>query len=362
MTSEVMFVSGALVPAEERRSNPLDIRVKSDPQELRLSSMRFEYCSEVPDGCRALAVDGLVSGATRSLSHWAGNATPVALKADTSTEIVLNHVAFGGADRFELVVNNHYDTDGLLSVWCAMAGPAALEHRTSLIAAAEAGDFAAYPAERAVRLSLALQGDAPDGPRARSHGDEAVAYAIALPMVPALLRDPDVYEALWRPGWERVQAAMESFAAGRSSVDEDERRHVSVVVLDASLPGGAHHPTLSDGVTTAIAHRVSGEWIAIGQPTARGWRWRVERAFHAWAETVVRPTYPRRAAAPAAARLQSFERSQGGRWRPGRGALGPALVFTDDARVPGDSSLDPAALATILRAHFREAGAAHAPP
>ncbi|MFO0630315.1 MAG: DUF6687 family protein [Polyangiales bacterium] len=297
-----------------------------------------------------LVVDGLVEGAALTLSHWPGNTTPRALKADTSTEIVLNHLAMGEAARFDLVVNNHYDTDGLLSVWSALAGPAALEHRDLLVAAAEAGDFAAFPSSAAVKLSLALQGDGPGSPRARAGGDDARADAQARPEVPAMLRAPDDFEARWRPGWARLHDAMESFAAGRSTVHEDPERRLSVVTLAPSLAAWGHHPTQSDGVSTAIAHHAQGEWIAVGHPTARGWRWRVVRAFHAWAETVVRPMRPRRPSAPAAARLREVERSTAGRWQPGRGALGPALVFVDDARQPADSALDPESLGTILRA------------
>ena len=73
-------------------------------------------------------------------SHWEGNRTPRAIKADTSTEIALN---LGGSpereqltEDVELVTNNHFDTDGVLSVW-TMTGERALELREKLIVAEE---------------------------------------------------------------------------------------------------------------------------------------------------------------------------------------------------------------------------------
>ena len=76
---------------------------------------------------------------------------PPQLKADTSTEIALNLVAAANRDELtrgiELVTNNHFDTDGLLSVWTVLTGERALELRDQLIAAAEAGDFSEFTNE-----------------------------------------------------------------------------------------------------------------------------------------------------------------------------------------------------------------------
>jgi hypothetical protein len=314
--------------------------------------MRFEHLEEVPANIRAVAVDGLVPGAALSLSHWEGNATPAALKADSSTEIVLRAADTLARERFDVVANNHYDADGVLSVWCALTGDAAHAHHDLLVAAAEAGDFSAYSTEAGVKVSLVLQGSA--GVACEAGGDDARAYALALPRIDALLRSPDAFEPHWRAGLTAIERAMESFARGRSTVDEDPARRLSVVALAADLAPGAAHPTTSDAVSTAVAHHAHGEWIAVGAPDADGWRWRVERAFHAWADTVVRPRYARRAAARAVAALGAIERAPVGRWRPGRGMLGPALVFSDERGAPAVSSLSPADLGAALRAVTRE--------
>ncbi|HYY57368.1 MAG TPA: DUF6687 family protein, partial [Pyrinomonadaceae bacterium] len=123
--------------------------------------MRFEYYHAGLDRVPKLSVDGTVSNSIH-FSHWQGNRTPASVKADTSTEIVLNLV--GSPNRreltqgIELVTNNHFDTDGVLSVWTMLNDERALGLRESLIPAAEAGDFSEYTGEAAVRASIVIQG------------------------------------------------------------------------------------------------------------------------------------------------------------------------------------------------------------
>ena len=104
--------------------------------------MRFEFYHAGLEGVPKLSVDGTVPNAVH-LSHWRGNETPAHLKADTSTEIALNLVASPDRDSLtggaELVTNNHFDTDGVLSVWAVLNGERALGLRERLIPAAGAG-------------------------------------------------------------------------------------------------------------------------------------------------------------------------------------------------------------------------------
>ena len=116
--------------------------------------MRFEYYTEKLAGVPKLSVDGTVHHAIH-FSHWKGNQTPVSVKADTSTEIALNLVAAPNRDELtqgiDLVTNNHFDTDGVLSVWTMLNGERAQPLRDKLIAAAEAGATAAIQPGGSVR-------------------------------------------------------------------------------------------------------------------------------------------------------------------------------------------------------------------
>src|SRR5438552_964448 len=122
--------------------------------------MRFEYYNGTIVDLPKLSVDGTVDDAIH-FSHWKGNQTPASVKADTSTEIVLNLVASPNREELtqgiDLVTNNHFDTDGVLSVWSVLNAERALPLRDKLIAAAEAGDFSELSSENGVRASIVIQ-------------------------------------------------------------------------------------------------------------------------------------------------------------------------------------------------------------
>ena len=96
--------------------------------------MRFEYYTDKLADVPKLSVDGTVDNAIH-FSHWKGNQTPAGVKADTSTEITLNVVAAPNRDELtqgiDLVTNNHFDTDGVLSVWTMLTGERAPSPVTS---------------------------------------------------------------------------------------------------------------------------------------------------------------------------------------------------------------------------------------
>jgi len=115
-----------------------------------------------PASARALYCDGTHGEAFRrgsdlELSHWLPNLTPARYKADTSTEICLNFIADPARERgFDLVLNNHVDVDGTLSLFVLAHGEAVLPHRALLVQAAEMGDFQAWGEPPAQRLYQAL--------------------------------------------------------------------------------------------------------------------------------------------------------------------------------------------------------------
>src|SRR5882724_11485133 len=164
--------------------------------------MKFEFYHSGLDGVPKLSVDGTVANSVH-FSHWEGNETPPQLKADTSTEIALNLVGAPNRNQLtegiELVTNNHFDTDGVLSVWTVMRGERALELREKLIAAAEAGDFSEYSSRDGVRASIVIQGsdavipgEDAGSPLARhlagrEEADEARSYELILPEVERVL-------------------------------------------------------------------------------------------------------------------------------------------------------------------------------
>ena len=109
------------------------------------------------------------------------------------------------------MVNNHFDTDGLLSIWVLLDPEQAMAHRDLLIAAAEAGDFDEWPAlERGLWLDAAIRAL---GSGACGRCDAA--YQTVLPQLPELIRRLDERRDLWGREWDDLQAAVAALESGR---------------------------------------------------------------------------------------------------------------------------------------------------
>lgn len=330
--------------------------------------MRFEFYTEALDNVPKLSVDGTVDNSIH-FSHWQGNATPAEVKADTSTEIALNLVASPNraalTNGIELVTNNHFDTDGVLSCWTVLTGERALAHRDLLIAAAEAGDFSEYSSDDGVRVSIAIQGsdqaspNNDDGsPLARvlageEVDDDARAYELVLPEVERLLTNINDYESLWRDGWQNVAAAIESFERGKSSVTEYSDSKVSVITLAPELFDGAgFSPTRHAAPYTAISKFAKGELFLIAIPTSGGWFYRLDYPYYSWAETVVRPRVQRRDLTSALQMLNAKETNHEGRWQTDNREMTSAVKFLDNSRTLAASRLQPDSVVSVLTGAF----------
>lgn len=328
--------------------------------------MRFEFYHDGLQDVPKLSVDGLVPNSVH-LTHWEGNETPAELRADTSTEIALNLVASPRRAELtrgvELVTNNHFDTDGVLSVWTALTGASALKHHALLVAAAEAGDFCEFTTDGAAHVNILIQGG--DNPLASdgvgsplaSHleggavTDDARAYDLVLPEVERVLTHTDEYEPLWRGPWAEMRAAMESFARGASRVAEDAETGLSLVTLAPDLYGpDGFDPARHVAPYTAVARHARGRLYLIAVPMqGGGWGYRLDYPYYSWAVTVVRPRVPRRDFEALAARLNELEGDAAGRWKTDRSELTSAVKCADDAGRLAPSRLDPATVAEEVR-------------
>jgi hypothetical protein len=324
--------------------------------------MRFEFYHSGLENVPKLSVDGTVDNAVH-FSHWVGNETPAELKADTSTEIALNLVGAPHRARLtrgiELVTNNHFDTDGVLSVWTVLTGEKALEIGDQLIAAAEAGDFSEFTNESAVRASIVIQGsdqvtpnDQKGSPLALKLAgqpvDDARAYELVLPEVERVITRVDDYEPLWRDAWERIATALESFERGASTVTEMADAKLSVITLAPEIfsPAG-FKPTRHAAPYTAISKYARGEIFLIATPADHGWTYRIDYPYYSWAETLVRPRIKRRDLAPLISSLNEIDNSNG-EWKFDSSEMTSAVKFLGPDGILGVSTLDPEILASSL--------------
>ncbi len=325
--------------------------------------MRFEFYTDALENVPKLSVDGTVDNSIH-FSHWEGNATPAELKADTSTEIALNLVASPNraalTNGIELVTNNHFDTDGVLSVWTVLTGERALAYRDLLIAAAEAGDFSEHSSDDGVRVSIAIQGSDQASPNNDDGSplaqflagevvdDDARAYELVLPEVERLLSNINDYEPLWREGWNNVAAAIESFERGKSTVTEHS--DLSLVTLAPGLfDGTGFRPTKHAAPYTAISKFARGKLFLIAIPTSGGWFYRLDYPYYSWAETVVRPRIKRPDLTNVLPLLNAKERNRSSSWQPDHHEMTSAVKFLDASGTLAASHLDPEEVVSVLQ-------------
>jgi len=324
--------------------------------------MRFEFYTDALENAPKLSVDGTVPNSVH-LSHWEGNETPAELKADTSTEIALNLVTSPQRDSFtkgiDLVTNNHFDTDGVLSCWTVLTGERVLEYRDLLVSAAEAGDFSEHSSDDGVRVSIAIQGADQSSPNnddgsplaqllagrefaTRITDNDALAYELIFPELDRLLTNVNAYEPLWRDGWKSVADAIESFERGRSQVKEYAESRISLVTLAPDIfSGGGFSPTRHSAPFTAISKFAHGEMFLIGIPASGGWFYRLDYPYYSWAETVVRPRITRRDLASALQSLNEREGSDNRSWQIDHSEMTSAAKFLDKNRSLAVSRLEP---------------------
>ncbi|MFN7131732.1 MAG: DUF6687 family protein, partial [Myxococcales bacterium] len=194
-----------------------------------------------------LSVDGIAPTGP-NLSHWPGNRTPVALRADTSTEILLKAIALPdvwSVLKREVVTNNHYDTDGLLSVWAALNPVWARQHSALLCDAAWAGDLSRFTSREAVILDLCVAGlnEHPKSPLASelaglpADSPERLArvFAHALEHLPELVARPERYRPLWEEGLAAAEAGFEAFESGRAKLIAIEPL-IDLVAIQSEAP------------------------------------------------------------------------------------------------------------------------------
>jgi len=175
---------------------------------------RFEiidHDSPRPEAERIVFCDGTEEKIFRAdtdleLSHWRPNRTPAEYRAGTSTEICFRFVENPQPGSWTAAVNNHVDVDGILSVYTLVQSDHAIQHRQTIIEAAEMGDFWGWgelPAQRVFQGVTLLM---------RRERDPQSIYTEAFRRIPGLIdgsdpEAPQIEDSLLplRHGIEQVQ-------------------------------------------------------------------------------------------------------------------------------------------------------------
>ena len=247
-----------------------------------------------PAAARVFYCDGGIDehhrpGHDLELSHWIPNHTPPEFRASTSTAICLRYVERHTPEAGDLVVNNHVDTDGVLSTFVLCHPTLALGHRELLRQAAEVGDFWAYAEPPALGLYELL---------ARSKQALQAESADAL----SIYRRAHELTARWLDGEAFAGTEIAAEALGRAC-DTIERGHIARSLHGPRLAlyqvphalddgtGGVHafdapferHERL---LPHARNHRDGQRMQLVAIERKSGWAYDLWVPGYAWAETV----------------------------------------------------------------------------
>lgn len=332
---------------------------------MGFDGLRFEaydIAAEEPN----VVVDGSPNGGTvLTLTHWPGFRAPDGLADDLSAQMAFRYLdrLAGGGDPLhgdaEVVTNNHFDQDGTVGVYALAQPESAMRERALLEDVAAAGDFGTYRDRRAARLSMVMSAftdteRSPAAPLPPDYGDlTAHLYGEMLGRLPEMLDDLDRYRDLWGEEDRELDQSEAAIASGDVAVDEHPDVDLVVVTVPANAgPWSGHRfgGGIFHGIHPMAINNASDRAVVLVQ---RGRHYELTHRYETWVQYRTRRPRPRVDLQPLAARLTELE-SEGATWEAGPvGDIMPQLHLAggNDAA----SSLDPAKLLMIVRAHLAEA-------
>jgi hypothetical protein len=325
--------------------------------------MVFYFYEEAMGPVCKISVDGLVPNSFH-LSHWKGNNTPNALKADTATEIASKYNADPHrASLFphaNIITSNRFHTDGLLAVFTLLHPTQAEPMMPQFIAAAEAASLASF-SEEGVQDDLLISGLAEKSSRRlggifsafwrKKEPKEAIYYKEILPLLPDLFKRKDDYRDLWRGPFDDIMASMTLFERGSIGLEECEEERLTIILNDVPVARHAIDAYCKGDLFLVIEDRKKREG---------GYRYELTYRYYAWADTVRRPAIAKIPMEPLADSLNQLETSSSGRWAAApQGAQGlrpvsTALLFSDKNGRGAMSALLPETVISSVLSHLRK--------
>ncbi|HEX6475775.1 MAG TPA: DUF6687 family protein [Acidimicrobiales bacterium] len=328
--------------------------------------MRFTPANQLTERPHVIADGAALPSTVLTLSHWPASPTPAALAEDTSARIAFRYLdTVADWPSPEAVSNDHFDQDGLVSVYALVAPDEARARQAFLEDVAAAGDFATFGDRDAARVSFALAtlADPERSPLGAGLFDApypdlcAGLYEELLGRLPELVDHVEAHRPLWHEEDAALTAAEDALAAGDMTVDEVSDLDLAVVSVPADRPAAlvtrfssrrdaACHPAAINNATSALRILV-----------LQGRRYELVFRYESWVKYMSRRPLPRVDLGPLAEQLQGEERN-GARWSfDGVAALVPSLRLGDG----DESDIVPARLRAMVERHLATAAPAWDP-
>jgi hypothetical protein len=270
-----------------------------------------------------IVVDGAPLPSTLlTLSHWPNNSSPAAIRRDTSTA-----TAFAYLDAPELhqsipwVTNNHFDEDGLFSMYAITEPERALRDRELLIAGSFAGDFGIVTVDNGARLVFAVEAltdpEVSPLPGEVFAGTDRVAslYTALLESLPALLRDVGDgwprFGDLWALQDEHLAASRSLLVDGVVTVVEHRALDLAVVRIPAYLRRRTARRYLTDEQAVVHPFAINSATRCSRILRVQGSYYEFEYRYESWVQLATRRVPLRVRLDGLAARLNELDTTPG---------------------------------------------------
>ena len=284
-----------------------------DPSSRPRLELGFFGAASTPD--LHLSVDGMTPSGP-NLSHWPGNRTPAKWKQDLSTSICMSYARAPAEEQreflsgAEVVLNDHYDTDGFGSLLAVLQPELAFAHEELLLAAAATGDFGAWVSPRAFAIDrmIARLAD-PASPiasqfRSLSGAEKSIArYRWLLEHARDVLAVPKEFSPLFEDEGARITSEIDT--CRRGALQRTLHLHL-----------GFTHVTTRSPIARMTLNTLAGAWRVLHTvETAEGPLHRYHDRTESWFELLTFHAPLRRDLRPLCARLDALEPPRdGARW------------------------------------------------
>lgn len=179
------------------------------------------------------------------LSHWPHSGTPQEFKDDLSAQIVFRYL-----DRpdlqfsVEAVSNNHFDEDGLVSLYAILNPEQAKLQRDLLIDIAAAGDFGTYQFREAARIAFMIEAwsNPETSPLNASLFHQsypeitANLYRELLAKLPEMMANPGAFQAYWQTQEAELKKSETAIEQGIIQIEEILPLDLAIITLPENLP------------------------------------------------------------------------------------------------------------------------------
>lgn len=317
----------------------------------------------------------MVDGASRrgtvlTLSHWPQEATPPELACDLSAQIVFKFLhlleesgqprghrqnrsirsVISAYEKAERVTNDHFDEDGLVSVFALVEPETALSYEDLLAEVASCGDFGVVRSRRAARIAFAI------GPLAeqitgavsaegagRPGSWSGIRYQAVLERFVELIEHTERFEGFWAEADASYATCLARIASGEVVVEEIPEVDLAVV----TGPGG----TDLDQTALHSSTQASRILVLVAGHT------RLYMRYEGWVRYVSRHVPLRPDLAPLAGELSAAEPSSVVWAADGVGSIVTGMRPEPD----GTSGLDPDTLRAAVVSYLTRAPGAWDP-